>query len=100
MGYPVTIQHLINGHSSLQDCRLLKDYAIKTDMTITLNLQLRGGTVNQSTSRSAGGDKGKKSNSQQQTNGGSSYKNILQGKTAVGTPPIQDGNALRPYIVE
>lgn len=30
MGYPVPIQHLVNGHNSLQDCKLLKDYAIKT----------------------------------------------------------------------
>ena len=69
-------------------------------MTITLNLRLRGGAVNQSMPRSAGGDKGKTLNIQQQTNGGSSYKNILQGKKAAGSPPEQAGNVPRPYIVE
>ena len=63
MGYPVPIQHLVSGHSSLQDCRLLKDYAIKIEMTISLNLHLRGGATNQGTSRSTGGDKEKKPNS-------------------------------------
>lgn len=69
-------------------------------MIISLNLRLRGGAVNQGTSRSAGGDKAKKPIGQQQTNGGPSYKNILHEKKAVGSPPEQAGNSPRPYIVE
>ena len=98
MGYPVPIQYLVNGLRSLQDCRLLKDYSIKQEMTITLNLWLRGGAA-QSIPRSAEGDKRNMPNSQQQANRGPSYRNILQGKKAVGSPPDQAGNTPRPYIV-
>lgn len=68
-------------------------------MTITLNLRLRGGAA-QNNPRSAGGDKRNMPSSSQQSNGGPSYKNILQGKKAAGSPPEQAGNTPRPYIVE
>ena len=100
MGYPIPIQHLVSGRHSLQDSRSLKEYGIKAEMIISLNLRLRGGAVHQGIPSSAGGEKGKKATPQQQTTGGPSYKKILQGNKTAGSPPVQEGVVPWPYIVE
>lgn len=78
----------------------MKDHSIVLGATITLNLFLRGDVADLGTSRGVGGEKGKKPWNQEQTNGGLSYKIILQGEKFAIIPLEQVGNAQQPYIVE
>jgi len=82
MGIPADLQNLIFLGKFLQDDHKMKDYGIKHDSTVILNMRLLGGCPDSS------------------SKGVLSFKDAIKGRRGSEKPPDILPNLPKPYIVE